>query len=209
MEKRKGMDISTTSTTMMMNNNINNEEAVTRPRKRVRFSQLSSLLLTTPKTSRELHSTWLTKAEQDQFKSNAIQAAANIRMTDTNAPKLMKHIAKSNTIIDVPGREVICGLEHLISPDVFKTLYGERRKTIARVLQVQHAQRIGICGTNPETTAKVSEINSSFSRSWSHRIGRFQLGGGSVIPKEDERIAPTRCLQHGGLQKTQAGARCA
>ena len=148
-------------------------------RKQLRFSEYSSLVLTQPKTNQELTSVWFNKAETEQFKMNARLDAIHLR--DTSCNKLMRAIAysaatgSSTENVKVRRREQIHGIEHLISPEVLKTLYTQRRKTIKRVLQVQEAQRKGII--DPAlTTAKISEINSSFSKAWSSRITNFQHG---------------------------------
>ena len=127
----------------------------------------------------------------EQFKMNARLDAIHLR--DTSCNKLMRVIAYSAATtgsptenVKVRRREQIHGIEHLISPEVLKTLYTQRRKTIKRVLQVQEAQRRGII--DPAlTTAKISEINSSFSKAWSSRITKFQHG-------ESDRVESTaRC----------------
>ena len=156
-------------------------------RKRLRFSEYSALVLTQPKTNQELTSVWFNKAEIEQFKMNARLDAIHLR--DTSCNKLMRVIAYSAATdsptenVKVRRREQIHGIEHLISPEVLKTLYSQRRKTIKRVLQVQEAQRRGII--DPAlTTAKISEINSSFSKAWSSRITKFQHG-------ESDRVEST------------------
>jgi len=160
-------------------------------RKRLRFSEYSALVLTQPKTNQELKSVWFNKGEIEQFKINARLDAIHLR--DTSCNKLMRVIAYSAATtgsptenVKVRRREQIHGIEHLISPEVLKTLYTQRRKTIKRVLQVQEAQRRGII--DPAlTTAKISEINSSFSKAWSSRITKFQHG-------ESDRVESTaRC----------------
>lgn len=151
-----------------------------RPTKCLRFSEYSSLVLIETKSSEEIQDAWLNKRDYDQFKANALRAAQDLQ--ETKAVKLMKHIAHSSAVgsaekeVRVHRREEICGIEHLISGDVLKTLYIQRRKTISKVLAVQDAQKYGSLSNDPSIIAKVSEVNSSFSRAWCSRITHFQHG---------------------------------
>ena len=156
------------------------EQRPTRISKRLRFSEYSSLVLIEPKSFQEIQDSWWNKNDYDQFKANALHAAQDLQ--DTKAVKLMKHIAHSAATgstekeVRVHRREEICGIEHLISGDVLKTLYIQRKDTISKVLAVQDAQKYGSLSNDPAIIANVSEINSSFSRAWCSRITHFQHG---------------------------------
>ena len=147
--------------------------------KRVRFCEYSDLFITEPK--REEEPTWYTREDISDFKKNARLTSRALRKTKT--AKLMQHIAysaasKSPDLNDVRvhSREFICGIEHLISPEVTKSLLLQRKKTIQRVLDIQAAQKAGILHADPNSAATVSEINSSFSKEWCKRITHFQHG---------------------------------
>mmetsp|Transcript_8201 Transcript_8201/g.18411 ORF Transcript_8201/g.18411 Transcript_8201/m.18411 type:complete len:184 (-) Transcript_8201:1129-1680(-) len=146
--------------------------------KRLRFSEFSSLTLTEPKSRADLQNSWYTKKEMAQFKRKVRLTSQALR--ETKAAKAMKRIACSaatgspQASINLHLKEVICGIEHLISPQVLQLLLDRRRKTIARVLEDQQAQKEAGVGVDPLITAQVSAINSSFSKEWCSRITQFQ-----------------------------------
>mmetsp|Transcript_1380 Transcript_1380/g.2895 ORF Transcript_1380/g.2895 Transcript_1380/m.2895 type:complete len:150 (+) Transcript_1380:122-571(+) len=139
-------------------------------RKRLRFSEYSSLILTEPKSSEEVQDTWYTQKELAIFKKNVRLASQALRHTRTS--KIMKYIAHSAATgspkanIIVHNKEAILGIEHLISLEVLKMLIETRARHRTRVLQVQQV--------DPSNTATVSEINSTFSKEWSSRLSHFQ-----------------------------------
>ena len=148
-----------------------------RSKKRLRFSDMSSLILTEHKTSEDLQEAWYTRSETSRFKKNAHLTSK--ALWETRSSKVMKHIACSaanqapQVDIDVRGKEVIRGLEHLISPEVMKYLVERRRNVITRVLEDQEAQKMEGKGSDHLRTAKVSEIHSAFAKEWCKRITAF------------------------------------
>ena len=146
--------------------------------KLVRFSEYSSLSIIDPNTSEDKGNSWYTKTEIDIFKQNARQTSKALWKTKT--AKAMKHIAKSaanNTPqanITIHSKDAIRGLEHLIAPEVSMLLMAKRRKTIARVLKVQKMQKMAGTCIDPFITARVSEMNSAFSKEWCSRITDLQ-----------------------------------
>ena len=69
----------------------------------------------------------------------------------------------------ISGKEVILGMEHLISPDVTDFILQNRRYHIHSVLEEYQAQkRAGV--SDPSGLSQVSHTTSSFSREWCSRI---------------------------------------
>lgn len=65
------------------------------------------------------------------------------------------------------GIEHVCGIEHLLSPQVFHMIMATRVLTIERVLREQECQRGA--GTNHyERIAQASMMTSTFAREWHH-----------------------------------------
>eukprot|EP01083_Nonionella_stella_P265422 899102_1 len=154
-------------------------EIIVRRRDRtVRFAEFSQLILTEPKSSTDIRNAWFTKREISKFKRDLHLAAKAMRQTRT--AKVIKYIGHSAATrtpqvdIHVRGTEIIRGLEHLLSPEVFKLLHVRRKKTIAAVIEEQQAQKRAGSSIDTFSTAQVSEANSSFSKEWCLRITHFQ-----------------------------------
>lgn len=146
--------------------------------KRLRFAEFSQLVLTNTKSSEDVENTWYTKKEISQFKTDVRLTSQSLRQTRT--AKAMKYIALSaangpnpNLAIHVHGKEVIRGIEHLISPEVTRYMVERRRKTITGVLEEQQAQKKATLPCQYHL-AQVSEVNSSFSKEWCLQITQFQ-----------------------------------
>ena len=146
-------------------------------KRRVCFSDLSSLVLTEEKTAQDRCNAWYSRDDITKFKKNAHLTSCALRKTRT--AKVMKHIASSAShnaplaTVDVKGKEVIRGIEHLISSEVMKYIIDRRKSLIKRVLYEQKIQRVeGI--NDPSALAYLSEVNSSFSKEWCSRITTFQ-----------------------------------
>merc|ERR1719203_2103496 len=90
-------------------------------KRRVCFSDLSSLVLTEEKTAQDRCNAWYSRDDITKFKKNAHLTSCALRKTRT--AKVMKHIASSAShnaplaTVDVKGKEVIRGIEHLISSE--------------------------------------------------------------------------------------------
>mmetsp|Transcript_17446 Transcript_17446/g.30059 ORF Transcript_17446/g.30059 Transcript_17446/m.30059 type:complete len:173 (-) Transcript_17446:422-940(-) len=143
--------------------------------KRLRFSEFSQLVLMPPKSREDISNSWYAKKQISQFKKNVRLTSMSLRQTRT--AKAMVHIAHSIATgspqpnIHIHGKEVIHGIEHLISPEVTKYMLERRKTTIARVLQ---AQKMDV-QWRQHYIAKVSEINSKFSKEWSSHITQFRF----------------------------------
>lgn len=147
-------------------------------RKRLRFSSYSELVEIEQKSSSEAQNMWYTKKETAQFKRDVLFTSQALR--ETRTAKVMKHMARSAAFglppddIHVKGKEVIHGIEHLISPEVLKLLLVQRRRTIAAVISDHQAQKIAGRGVDALRTAQVSEACSSFSKELCSRMTHFQ-----------------------------------
>lgn len=149
-----------------------------RPNKQVRFSETSILIVTRPKSSSDVQASWYTKKDIAQFKHNVRVSAQ--ALTGTRSANVIKHVAYSvasgapQSNVDVQDKEIICGLEHLLSPEVLKVLVQRRKMTIARVLEEQDIQT-RLKESDPHRLALASMGNSSFSKEWRRRIACLQV----------------------------------
>lgn len=142
--------------------------------KRLRFSENSHLIITKAKSGEDIKNTWYSKRELARFKIDVYDTAKALRVTRT--AKAIKYMARAATRpgspqlhLHVHGIEHIRGLEHLISPEVFKSLWQRRQKAISRVLEDQQAQKKSGQSVDHTRLARVSEMNSAASREWSRR----------------------------------------
>mmetsp|Transcript_27436 Transcript_27436/g.49484 ORF Transcript_27436/g.49484 Transcript_27436/m.49484 type:complete len:186 (+) Transcript_27436:17-574(+) len=148
-----------------------------RSAKRLRFAEFSQLVLTNTKSSEDVENTWYTKKDISQFKTDVRLTSRSLR--ETRTAKAMKYIAHSaanglpHLMLNVHGKEVIRGIEHLISPEVTRYMVERRRKTITGVLEEQQAQKKATLPCQYHL-AQVSEVNSSFSKEWCLQITQFQ-----------------------------------
>ena len=90
--------------------------------KRVTFAANSDLIVTSPKTERELKSVWYSKEEMKSFKSKAGASARRILITN---PTVVKEYIKNSFEDDKPdvkfsGLESVCGIEHMLDDEVLK-----------------------------------------------------------------------------------------
>ncbi|KAL7448598.1 hypothetical protein ACHAXS_000161 [Conticribra weissflogii] len=150
--------------------------------KRTRFSPTSTLIVTKPKTERDIQATWYTKSEISQFKSHIRQTTQVLRNTRT--AKAMKTLAQSiatnsaqnggvSNDIHIHGVEHIRGIEHLLSQDVLKVLVSRRRINISKVLQEQELRK-SMGENDPSAILRaVSESYSSFTKEWCHELAKL------------------------------------
>lgn len=145
--------------------------------KRLRFSETSMLVLTEPKTREEVKAVWYTKREVSNFKRNVRLASEALR--DTRTAKAIQLIAYSAAAglpeadINIQNKEVIHGLERLISPEVLRYSIEKRMLHVSKVLEAQLRQRRAGY-VDPSATARVSAQNSSFHKELASRITNFQ-----------------------------------
>lgn len=139
--------------------------------KHVTFSQTSTLIVTCPKTRPELKILWYTLEDIRRFKQETLNSAHFL--LERHACTAKAYIQKSlqvdrcNVIGQFGGIEHVCGIEHLLSPQVFHMIMATRVLTIERVLREQECQRGA--GTNHyERIAQASMMTSTFAREWHH-----------------------------------------
>jgi hypothetical protein len=150
-----------------------NSFAASPQKKRLRFSDTSTLIVTQPKTTEEMRSSWYSKQDVEEFKRKSRVAAQALR--GTQPAKAMKHVAHSvvsnrpQSEFTLHHVEVFRGLEHIINPEVGKTLFQRRRLNITRVLREQDRQR-STGEENQDRIAQVSIENSRFAKEWRCRI---------------------------------------
>ncbi|KAL3804851.1 hypothetical protein HJC23_006623 [Cyclotella cryptica] len=140
---------------------------------KVTFSETSTLILMRPKTQPELKLTWYTTEDISHFKQDALAAATSL--VETNASSAMAYVEMSlragqiHRISDFSEIDNACGIEHLLSPHVFRMMLETRNLTIERVLCEQERQKkrgIKKC----ELIAKASMNTSVLSQKWHHSI---------------------------------------
>jgi hypothetical protein len=136
-------------------------------KKQVRFKDTSTLVVTAPKTSSELEEVWYSKRALAQFKLDAKRDA--LALTQTSPANAINNVAYSIAMgipractVTNEEKEVINGVEHMISPEVMRVLVQRRKKTISNVLNEQNIQRSsGIY--DPARLAIVSRKHSDFT----------------------------------------------
>ena len=145
-----------------------------RIKKQVRFSPVSFLYITSPKTEGDLNATWYSKNELVQFKQNGKAEAQ--ALSQSNSAFIISHVAysvafgeKSRLKATDEEKEMINGIEHLLSTEVLTILLRRRKKTISGVLDEQKAQN-GIGIKDPIKLALVSEKTSGFAKDLRQRI---------------------------------------
>lgn len=154
------------------------------PKKKVRFSELSQMVVTQPKTEDDLLASWYTKHEVKKFKRNAEISAK--RFAKSRASHTIKQLAYSimsgtpqkNANFD--HKELVCGLEHILSPSMMKLLMQRRKMTIVRVLEEQDIQRKS-GETNISRIALASMENSSLTKEWRRRIACVHWSDTDVV----------------------------
>eukprot|EP00804_Cyclotella_cryptica_P031379 CCRYP_012188-RA/>CCRYP_012188-RA protein AED:0.24 eAED:0.24 QI:0/-1/0/1/-1/1/1/0/175 len=142
-------------------------------RRRITFSATSTLIITQPKTTQEMKSSWYTQAEMMQFKQNSALSAELV--LDRKFAWATTYIAQSTVFcgsmsrVYVPGVEEVCGIEHLLSNDLRKILKATKVRTIRQVLEEQDRQN-EMNENDAEKIAQVSRKASAFSRKWRHGV---------------------------------------
>eukprot|EP00956_Cyclotella_meneghiniana_P033928 scaffold100473_cov22-Cyclotella_meneghiniana.AAC.1 len=143
------------------------------PKKKVRFSELSQMVLTKPTTEADIQASWYNKHEIKKFKHNAEISAK--RFAKSRASYTIKRVAYSimsgtpQTNASIDHKELICGLEHIVSPSMMKLLMQRRKMSVSRVLEEQNIQRKS-GETSISRIALASMENSSFTKEWRRRI---------------------------------------
>lgn len=136
------------------------------------------MILTRPKTEKELQACWYSKHEIKRFRTDVHLAAG--RFAKSRASKVIKQIAYSilrgtpQSEVNFHHEEVVLGIEHLISPSVMKILMKKRTMTITRVLDEQEYQT----RTGEKSRARLalaSMENSAFTKEWRRRLAYLHM----------------------------------
>lgn len=146
----------------------------TKATRRVRFAEHSMLIVTRPKSARDLRAAWYTKKEMKQFDLNArvstrsildrSPAAANAYIEQTfRGPNDFKNAEQ------IVGVEHICGIEHGLNQQVCRALLTARSKVINDVMKEQSRQKTA-GQHNPNMVAAVSKRDSLFPKLWRQRV---------------------------------------
>ncbi|KAL7519590.1 hypothetical protein ACHAWX_004344 [Stephanocyclus meneghinianus] len=142
-------------------------------KKKLKFSDVATVIVTQTKSSSAPQSTWYRKHEISKFKRNIKQTSRRIwGSPPAQAMRYIGHCIQTGehqAFLCIENIEEIRGLEHLLSPEVYTVLLQRRRATIAKVLQEQADQRkAGL--HDIARIAAVSMANSAFAREWRERI---------------------------------------
>ena len=138
---------------------------------KVRFAEASTLIIIHRNTPQERKKMWFIKRELKQFRDNTNESAQSMDKT----PDVIAYILQSMSADKAEDKkyrgdvEKLCGVEHLICPEICRALLTSKCLTIQKVLEEQARQReMGEDGCN--RLAEVSIKASLFSRLWRHRI---------------------------------------
>mmetsp|Transcript_20704 Transcript_20704/g.42666 ORF Transcript_20704/g.42666 Transcript_20704/m.42666 type:complete len:211 (-) Transcript_20704:272-904(-) len=148
-----------------------------RPVKSVRFSEFSSLTTFSRNSAKDARSAWYSKQEIDDLKLVIRDEAVVLR--GSAAVHQMEKLAHSILAPDeYEGRpelhviedvSEIRGIEHILSSQVLRVIFHQRKAALARLLQEQRMQRA--LGVRDELRlAEVCQQYSAFSREWSYAI---------------------------------------
>lgn len=141
--------------------------------KHVRFAENSVLVVTRPKSSRDLKSLWFTKQEMREFGANAARSTQEVLdkcaiAADAYIKKTLLGPNDCNSDQFV-GVEEICGIEHGLSKLVCRALLTAQSKVINDVLEEQRRQK-ATCVCDSDKLAEISKKSSLFPILWRQRI---------------------------------------
>lgn len=140
-------------------------------KKRLRWAETSTVIVTARKTSNENKASWYNKQDIRLFKRETKDSTVSlIGSHDAKVMKLVGFSVQEGTALKVKAQNVNChGLEHLISREVCYVLCQSRWKAIAGVLEEQERQR----ETGDHDVAKIASVSTKASRfavQWRQRI---------------------------------------
>ena len=137
-------------------------------KKKLRFAKTSTLIMI-PKVS---CNNWYTKSEISEFKRDIRHSVAEA----AEYSKVMKCIGYSiqegTALKSFDVDESVCGLEHLISPEICRILTHFRKLTVAKVLKEQERQLV-LREHDSNKIATVSEKYSKFVVEWRRLIAEL------------------------------------
>lgn len=134
--------------------------------RRVRFSDMSSLIIYPYQPPLQGDGTWHTRSQSSAFKRQVVRDVIALRKSpsraycDAHQERLEKMSISSP---ELAGVHCVRGLEHLLSPSVTKQITIRRQKVIERVLQEQEAQR----AVGRTDTARIREVSMRNGGEWS------------------------------------------
>lgn len=139
--------------------------------KSLRFSGFSTVVLLQPWSKEDRISSWYSREEISAFK----QSRANMveALQDTRTATAMKHLAASMEHRSTPpalrihNKELIRGIEHLISPEVARHLFRKRRRAIHGVILAQEQ-------LDHESLAQAYRVDTVFAKEWTSLITNIQ-----------------------------------
>lgn len=139
--------------------------------KSVRFSEFSSEMLVRPRSKEDLVNSWYSKTEISGFKNSRTLWVNALK--DTRTAYALKNIAISiehgspPPVLHIRDKELLRGIEHLVSPKVAGHLLRKRRLAIHKVVKAQ-AQ------LDHERLAQVYRDSSYFATEWTTMINNSQ-----------------------------------
>jgi hypothetical protein len=152
--------------------------------KRVCFTDVSTGVVLRPKTPQDRKNAWLTKQDIKGYRRNVPESAKLLLETNPHAAKAyIEQTLVSAKDLDCQrfsGVEHVCGLEHILSHQIYQALCVARVKTRSDVLREQARQRsLGI--NDVESLALVSRQATKFPQLWHNRIAVMNCSDGSPM----------------------------
>ena len=139
-----------------MNQHTNINDSLQQPKRQVRFSEISELVVVQSSTTKGNRDIWYNNHDLNQFKRDARDDFLALKEALSTL---------SPILIDQEVR----GLESVLSGPVFKLLLENKRIVVEEVMREQATQKeLGI--SNPSRISKISKHYSLFSRTWSSSI---------------------------------------
>ena len=137
-------------------------------KKKLRFAE-TSILIVIPKTS---CNNWYSKSEISEFKRDIQNSLAEVagysKVMECIGYSIQGGTALQSFDIDAS----ICGLEHMISPEICRILTHFRKVTIAKVLKEQERQ-MASGENNSNKIAAISKRYSKFVVEWRRLIAEL------------------------------------
>lgn len=149
-------------------------------KKRVRFAETSIMIL----TEKESIPNWYSKQDIKRFRYNAELSAR--RFAKSQASNVIKQVAYSvmsgTSLVDCnfAHKELICGLEHMVSPSLMKALLQRRKHTVDAVMQEQELQSRS--GENDVSRLALASMkHSAFTKEWRRRLACLHMTDNEAV----------------------------
>jgi hypothetical protein len=142
----------------------------------VAFSETATLVTMHLDTQPALKVLWYTQDDISRFKQETFHSVSSLLETNASVAKVYIEksllVNRSNDISPFVGIEHVCGIEHLMSPQVMRMILATRSLTIERVLREQERQKR--TGENKgQLIAQASMETSVFAREWRRRVAEL------------------------------------